>query len=69
MACRIVGQSRGTQKYVPKLRPDEDELTRNIVLVAPIHGRHGYRRVTAMLTDSPWRWAGTGFRRRAMVLH
>ena len=33
-ACRIVGQPRGTQRYVPTLKPDEDELTRNIVLAS-----------------------------------
>ena len=32
--------------------PDEDELTRNIVLIAANYGRYGYRRVTAMLNDS-----------------
>ncbi|MEI8178859.1 IS3 family transposase [Aestuariivirga sp.] len=52
IACRIVGQPRGTQRYVPTLRPDEDELTRNIVLIASNYGRYGYRRVTAMLNDS-----------------
>ena len=51
-ACRIVGQPRGTQRYVPTLKPDEDELTRNIVLIASNYGRYGYRRVTAMLNDS-----------------
>ena len=50
-ACRIVGQPRGTQRYVPTLKPDEDELTRNIVYVASEYGRYGYRRVTALLND------------------
>lgn len=50
-ACRIVGQPRGTQRYVPTLKPDEDELTRNIVLLASDYGRYGYRRITAMLND------------------
>ena len=51
-ACRIVGQPRGTQRYVPTLKPDEDELTRNIVYLASQYGRYGYRRVAAMLNDS-----------------
>ena len=51
-ACRIVGQPRGTQRYVPTARPDEDELTRNIVYLASEYGRYGYRRVTALLNDS-----------------
>ncbi len=40
------------QRYVPTLKPDEDELTRNIVLIASNYGRYGYRRVAAMLNDS-----------------
>ena len=40
---------RGTQRYVPTLKPDEDELTRNIVFLASEYGRYGYRRVTALL--------------------
>ena len=44
-ACRIVGQPRGTQRYVPTAKPDEDELTRNIVYLASEYGRYGYRRL------------------------
>lgn len=50
-ACRIVGQPRGTQRYVPTCKPDEDALTRNIVFLASEYGRYGYRRITAMLND------------------
>ena len=48
-ARRIVGQPGGTHRYVPTAKPDEDELTRNIVYVASEYGRYGYRRVTALL--------------------
>jgi putative transposase len=51
-ACRIVGQPRGTQRYVPIAKPDEDELTQNIVYLGSEYGRCGYRRVTALLNDS-----------------
>ena len=51
-ACRIVGQPRGTQRYVPTCKPDEDELTRNVVYLASEYGRYGYRRVTAMLNEN-----------------
>ena len=50
-ACRIVGQPRGTQRYVPTARRDEDELTRNIVYLASEYGRYGFRRVTALLNE------------------
>ena len=52
LACRIVGQPRGTQRYLPALKPDEDDLTRNIVYLASEYGRYGYRRVTALLNEN-----------------
>jgi putative transposase len=33
-------------------KPDEDELTRNIIYLASEYGRYGYRRVTALLNES-----------------
>jgi len=54
-ACRIVGQPRGTQRYVPTCKPDEDALTRNIVYLASTYGRYGYRRVTAIVVIEKWR--------------
>lgn len=48
-ACRIVGQHRGTQRYMPSVQADEDGLTRAIVALASEYGRYGYRRVTALL--------------------
>jgi len=38
-ACRIVGQHRGTQRYVPTLLADEDALTHAIVALASEYGR------------------------------
>ena len=54
-ACRIVSQPRGTQRYVPTVRSDEDALTRAIVTLASQYGRYGYRRVTALLQAAGWR--------------
>ncbi|MCB1381211.1 MAG: transposase [Alphaproteobacteria bacterium] len=48
----MVGQHRGTQRYAPTLKPDEDELTRNIVVLASNYGRYGYGRAASMLNDS-----------------
>ena len=41
-ACRLLGQWRGTQRYEPMDRPDEDELTRAVIELAMQYGRYGY---------------------------
>ena len=48
-ACRLLGQGRGTQRYEPMDRPDEDALTRAVIELATQYGRYGYRRITALL--------------------
>jgi putative transposase len=53
-ACRIVAQPRGTQRYVPTVRADEDGLTRAIITLGAEYGRYGYRRITALLKSSGW---------------
>ena len=53
-ACRIVGQHRGTQRYMPTVPADADGLTRAIVVLASEYGRYGYRRVTALLQTDGW---------------
>ncbi len=50
-ACRVVQQSRCTQRYVPTIRADEDALTQAIVALAQEYGRYGYRRITALLKN------------------
>lgn len=52
-ACRLLGQNRGTQRYTPIMRADEEELTAAIISLASHYGRYGYRRVTTLLN-----WAG-----------
>jgi transposase InsO family protein len=54
-ACRIVSQPRGTQRYVPTLRADENALTQAIIALASEYGRYGYRRITALLQRIGWR--------------
>ena len=51
-ACRLLGQWRGTQRYQPIHRLDEDELTREVVALAAQYGRYGYRRITALLRNA-----------------
>jgi putative transposase len=53
-ACRLLEQWRGTQRYEPILRNDEDALTRAIVALASKYGRYGYRRITALLRSAGW---------------
>src|SRR5271155_2646360 len=48
-ACQLVNQPRGTQRYQPTWREDENALTRAIVELASEYGRYGYRRITALL--------------------
>ena len=49
LACKVTGQSRSVQRYIPTQKHDEDELTRAIVGLASEYGRYGYRRITALL--------------------
>ena len=53
-ACRVVNQWRGTQRYQPIQRMDEDALTRDIITLASEYGRYGYRRITALLRTAGW---------------
>lgn len=54
-ACAVLAQPRGTQRYVPTVRADEDLLTQAIVRLACQYGRYGYRMVTALLRQDGWR--------------
>jgi transposase InsO family protein len=49
-----VNQPRGTQRYQPTARADEERLTEAIVALASEYGRYGYRRITALLRDQGW---------------
>jgi putative transposase len=53
-ACRLLFQWRGTQRYAPILRSDEDALTRAIIALASRYGRYGYRRITALMRRDGW---------------
>jgi putative transposase len=50
----LVDQPRGTQRYQPTQRNDEDALTRAIIALASQYGRYGYRRITVKLRDAGW---------------
>ena len=53
-ACRVLRQWRGTQRYSPIYRSDEEALTRDIMALAGEYGRYGYRRITALLQARGW---------------
>ena len=53
-ACRLLGQWRGTQRYEPNPRLDEEKLTRAVIALATKYGRYGYRRITALLRGVGW---------------
>jgi putative transposase len=53
-ACRVVRQWRGTHRYLPLRRTDEDQLTQAILALAAKYGRYGYRRITVLLQSAGW---------------
>ncbi len=54
-ACRIIGQVRTSQRYIPEVRSEEERLTVEIVSLATRYGRYGYRRITALLKQQGWK--------------
>jgi putative transposase len=54
LACKVLGQHRSTQRKVPSVPDDEAALREEIVALAKIYGRYGYRRVTALLQVAGW---------------
>ena len=54
-ACQLVNQPRGTQRYRPTQREDEDRLTQAIIELAKQYGQYGYRRITVLLQHYGWR--------------
>jgi transposase InsO family protein len=54
-ACKVIGQTRSTQRRDLVSLDDEVSLTNDIVALATQFGRYGYRRITALLRDRGWR--------------
>ena len=53
-ACQALGQYRTTQRYLPHIGTEEEDLTGRIIELASRYGRYGYRRITAMLRQEGW---------------
>ncbi len=54
-ACAALGQHRSTQRKPPRGRHDEERLTADIIALARLYGRYGYRKITALLRAAGWR--------------
>jgi putative transposase len=53
-ACKLLGQSRSTQRYAPKL-PDKDKpVIKELLDLHVLHPRYGYRRITIRLREEGW---------------
>lgn len=54
-ACRVLGQARSTQRYVPRRKSDEATLLKAMHALVRRHPRFGYRRIHALLRRAGWR--------------
>jgi len=50
-ACKVLGQTRSTQRYVIRDRDDEKTLVQRMLSLVRRHPRYGYRRIWALLRD------------------
>ena len=50
----MLGQHRSTQRKAPSRPDDEAALRDEIIALAKLYGRYGYRRVTALLRVAGW---------------
>ena len=54
-ACRVLGQSRSTQRRQRVVPSDEPRLVREIIDLASQYGRYGYCRVTELQRRRGWK--------------
>ena len=55
-ACKVLDQTRSTQRRNLSPTSDEKQLTDDIIALATKYGRYGYRKITAMLNNEyEWR--------------
>ena len=53
--CKVVGQCRPTQRYLPYGGYEEERLVARVIELARQYGRYGYRRITALLQREGWK--------------
>ena len=54
-ACRLVGQHRSAQRYVPLPNDYETRLVKEMRRLAEAHPRWGYRQIHALLVEEGWK--------------
>ena len=50
-ACRVLSQSRSTQRYTAVINDFDQEVRSRVIELAKQYGRYGYRRITRLLND------------------
>ena len=53
-ACQVLGQSRSTQRYTPKLPEKDKPVIHDILVLHVKHPRYGYRHITIQLREQGW---------------
>ena len=53
-ACRVLRQSRATQRYLSSVCDDETPLTQRIIELASVYGRYGTPRITSLIRQTGW---------------
>lgn len=49
LACRVIGQLRGTQRYQRVIDPNKERIRARIIELARQYGRYGYKTITDIL--------------------
>jgi len=53
-ACKVLGQPRRTQRYIPRQADDEPALVKRMLELVARHPRFGYRMIWALLKQEGW---------------
>jgi len=59
LACELVGLSRAAYRYMPLPKDDEEPLRAEVIRMASIYGRYGYRFIAGMMRNAGWGQATT----------
>ena len=58
-ACSLVGLSRAAYRYMPLPRDDKEPLRAEVIRIASIYDKYGYRFIAGMMRNPGWRKAIT----------